>query len=139
MTIALTGAISPVLGGSLADFFAGKSILWQVNLHGFLGIRMLKLFELQNFGFLFLIGGLLAIGALMLLNAVKEEGATLKEKAMSEIKTGIRYKLKMDETRKDDFCFIRYLPYTAATASPQEKPFGNKIVFPLTTHCRMGI
>lgn len=94
MIIALTGAISPVLGGSLADFFAGKSILRQVNLHGFLGIRMLKLFELQNFGFLFLIGGLLAIGALMLLNAVKEEGATLKEKAMSEIKTGIRYKLK---------------------------------------------
>jgi hypothetical protein len=69
-------------------------------LNGPNGSYVLRLLELHNLGFLFIIGGLLAIIALRTLRFVKEEGEVPKELAIAEIRigfrTGIKHKMKRE-------------------------------------------
>lgn len=73
MVMALTGGLSPLFGGFMADYFSHKKFTVAVNMHGFAGYDSIRLIDLQNYGFLFLIGAILALGALQLLNRVKED------------------------------------------------------------------
>ncbi len=90
MMMSLTGAASPLLGGFLADYFSGKQFNFNVNLHGFAGFHLIRLINLQGYGFLFLLGGILALAALQLLKSVKEEGELSKKTATLVLKTNLR-------------------------------------------------
>lgn len=94
MVVALFSALGPLLGGFFADYFANRSFHWKIEWQGPKGMETFSLLELHNLGFLFMIGGLLAIVALRTLAWVKEEGEMPKEIAMAEMKNGFRHGLK---------------------------------------------
>ena len=92
--MSLTGAVSPLLGGFLADYFSGKQFNFNINLHGFAGFHFVQLINLQGYGFLFLVGGILALAALQLLKSVKEEGELSKKTATLVLKTNLRNQIR---------------------------------------------
>lgn len=81
MVMAVTGAVSPILGGLMVDFFSKKHFAFQINFKGFLGFHQIKFFELQGLGYLFIIGGILAIATLQVLKLVRETGEISKKEA----------------------------------------------------------
>jgi MFS family permease len=93
MLIAFISALGPLLGGWLADFFSSRSISWNVQWNGPKGVSVLHLFELHNWAFLFMIGGLLAIAALRTLRKVKEAGEIEKHLAVSEMRVVFRKRI----------------------------------------------
>ena len=94
VVVGLVGATSPVLGGFLADFFTGRSFAGQINWNGPDGTTVVRLFDLHNLGFLFIIGGILAIFSLKILSFVKEEGEMPKKFAVAKIRKEFRTKFK---------------------------------------------
>ena len=94
MMMSLTGAVSPLLGGFLADYFSEKQFNFNINLHGFAGFHIVRLINLQGYGFLFLAGGILALAALQLLKSVKEEGELSKKTATLVLKTKLRNQIR---------------------------------------------
>lgn len=94
MIVAFVSALGPLLGGFLADFFSTRSFVWNVQWNGAHGTSVIHLLELQNWNFLFIIGGLLAIAALKTLGKVKEEGEVEKDVAVAQMRVVFRNKVK---------------------------------------------
>jgi MFS family permease len=110
ITLAIAGAVAPILAGILGDFFANQQFVWEVYWSGPHGKREFKIIELQHFRFLFLIGSILAIGALQLLKLIKEEGEVDKNFARSEIRRAFRNNIM--ETMTQPAVRLVYQPYT---------------------------
>jgi MFS family permease len=110
MLVAFVSALGPLLGGLLADFFANRSFVWNVQWHGPNGSSALHLLELHNIGFLFVIAGILATIALRTLRFVKEEGEVSKDLAIAEMKVGFKTSFKDSMKREAILSFLYYSP-----------------------------
>ena len=96
MIVAFISALGPLAGGLLADYFAKKDFAWSVHL----GKYNFHLLHLHDFGFLFLIGGLLAIAALRTIRSVKEEGEVDKDLAVGELRVVFKKRVKNSFTKE---------------------------------------
>jgi MFS family permease len=82
MVVAFFSAISPIIGGLIADLLANQQLVWDLQFKSATGNRTFEMINLQGWGFLFIIGGLLAAVSLKLLSRVKERGEIQKERVM---------------------------------------------------------
>jgi MFS family permease len=98
MVVAFFSAISPIIGGLLADFFATQSLVWNFELKSADGIRTLEIINLHGWSFLFIIGGLLALASLKLLSAVKEKGEIQKEHVLLYMQIRLRKRIKKNSS-----------------------------------------
>jgi len=94
MVVASFSAISPLIGGLLADFFSTQNLVWSFELKGADGIRTLEIVNLHGWSFLFIIGGFLALVSLKLLSAVQEKGEIQKEHVLQYMQIRLRKRLK---------------------------------------------
>jgi MFS family permease len=106
MIVAFVSALGPLAGGLLADYFSKRSLVWNVQWNGVNGNHVIYLFQLHDFGFLFVIGGLLAIAALKTIQPVKEEGEIDKSTAVGELRIVFRKKLKSSLTKESVLSFL---------------------------------
>lgn len=87
-------AISPIIGGLLADYFGDRSLV--INAHwdspGY--DKVLYLVSLHDMNFLFLIGAVLAFISLELLVRVKEVGEVEKTTVVKIMRSSIKNNLK---------------------------------------------
>jgi MFS family permease len=90
MAVAFFSAIAPVVGGLMADFFAGHELAWNIEWNGAGSSSVISLIKLQGWGFFFIIGGLLAMVSLRYLNGVKEQGEVQKERVVGYMRSKIR-------------------------------------------------
>ena len=109
MLVAFFSAMGPLLGGFLADYFTNRSFVWKVQWDGPHGSTALSLLELHNLGFLFMIGGVLAIIALRSLRYVKEEGEIPKELAIAQMRTGFRTGVR-SKLKRETILSLLYAP-----------------------------
>ncbi len=109
MVVAFFGSLGPLVGGFLADFFANRSFIWNLQFDGPSGSTGLHLLELHNLGFLFIIGGLLAMIALKTLTFVKEEGEVSKEVALAKIRGQFKTNVK-ERMKKESILSLLYSP-----------------------------
>ena len=109
MMVAFISALGPLAGGFLADYFANRSFAWNLHLSGPKGDSVLRVLELQNIGFLFVIGGVLAFIALRNLRYVKEEGEISKDLAITEMKVDLKAGFK-DKIKKEAILSLLYSP-----------------------------
>ena len=100
MIVAFVSALGPLLGGLMADFFATRSFVWNIEWNGPNGMSSFPLLELRNWTFLFVIGGLLAIVALRTLRKVTEQGEIQKSLAQAEMRVAFHKKVKEQLTLK---------------------------------------
>ncbi|WP_256007331.1 MFS transporter [Pedobacter deserti] len=91
---AICSSIGPLAGGMLADFFAERSLRISASWTSPYFEKTLKLFVLQEWNFLFLIGALLALAALELLVKVRETGEVSKHVVRRIMRTSIKTNLK---------------------------------------------
>jgi len=94
MVVAFFSALSPMLGGLFADFFATHQFVSNFQWKGSEGVHTLEMIDLQGWSFLFIIGGLMALASLRLLASVKEQGEINKEKVMLYMKVRLRKRIK---------------------------------------------
>lgn len=111
MIVAFVSALGPVVGGLLIDFFATRNLAWSIKWNGHNGNTSLQLLHLNNWNFLFLIGGLCALLSLRLLKKIKEEGETEKDVVVIEMKKDFRNKWK-ERTSKEAIVSLLSLPVT---------------------------
>lgn len=111
MIVAFVSALGPLLGGWLADFFSNRSFVWNMQWNGPKGSSVLRLLELQNWNFLFIIGGVLAIAALKTLSRVKEEGEVEKNHAVAVMRVAFRKRFK-ERVKKETILSVLLLPVT---------------------------
>lgn len=79
MITSFFASIAPIVGGSLADFFANHSLVVNATWTGPKVEKIIHLLSLNGFNFLFLIGAFLALIALELLVHVNEVGEVQKD------------------------------------------------------------
>lgn len=91
---AIFASIAPVIGGILADYFANIRFTISIQLNSPELNEMVSLLTLQEFKFLFLITGILAIFTLELLIHVNEVGEKDKTLVKKIMKTTVRKSLK---------------------------------------------
>jgi MFS family permease len=91
---AIFSSAGPLVGGFLADFFANHSLSVTVEWMSPSFNKVLKLVELHEWNFLFLIGALLALLSLELLIRVKETGEVSKNVVRRIMRTSIKSNLK---------------------------------------------
>ncbi|HEU4632917.1 MAG TPA: MFS transporter [Flavisolibacter sp.] len=115
MIVAFVSALGPLIGGWLADFFATRSLIWNIQWNGPGGTSVFRLVELHNWNFLFLIGGILAIAAVKTLSRVKEEGEVEKDLAVAEMRIDFRNRLK-EKMTKQSIVSLLLLPVTYPVA-----------------------
>jgi MFS family permease len=115
MIVAFISALGPLMGGWLADFFATRSFVWNIQWHGPKGVSVFHLLELHNWSFLFVIGGVLAIAALRTLKKVKEEGEIEKVVAVAEIRVDFKNRLK-EKITMQSIVSLLLLPVTYPVA-----------------------
>jgi MFS family permease len=113
--VALIAALAPMMGGLLADFFAHRNLVWNIEWNGPKGITTLPLIHLQGWNFLFLIGGILAILSLRLLKYVKEEGEVRKDVVVGEMKSDLKNNLK-EKMNRESILGLLYFPVTYTVA-----------------------
>lgn len=94
MTVALASAFGPLLGGTLADYFSVRKIAFAIDLNGLLGFQTIRLINLHSYGFLFIIGGLLAFAALHFLKFVNEDGESCTSTVTSAFRTNFKNSLR---------------------------------------------
>jgi MFS family permease len=82
MTLAAFAALAPIAGGILADYFANRTLLYELQIHDF----RLPLVNLKQWGFLFIIGAFLGLLSLRLLRFVDEDGEVQKDVVMPLIR-----------------------------------------------------
>ena len=81
-----TGAgIGPIIGGVMADFFAGRSLGVDLNWTSMGGVVELSPFSLSGFDFLFVIAFVASLLSLNLLVALREEGEVPRDVALAEL------------------------------------------------------
>jgi MFS family permease len=91
---AIFSSAGPLVGGFLADFFANRSLSVTVQWMSPSFNKILRLVELHEWNFLFLIGALLALLSLELLIRVKETGEVSKNVVRRIMRTSIKSNLK---------------------------------------------
>ncbi|MGN6163413.1 MAG: MFS transporter [Flavisolibacter sp.] len=108
MIVAFVSALGPLLGGFLADFFSTRSFVWNMQWNGSHGTSVIRLLALQNWNFLFIIGGLLAIAALKTLSRVKEEGEVEKNIAVAQMRIVFTTKIKTGMTKENILSMLAF-------------------------------
>ncbi len=99
MVVAVFSAISPMIAGLLADTFANQQLLWNFQFKGTDGLlRTFEIINVQGWGFLFMIGGLMAAASLKLLSRVKEQGEIRRELVMNYMQLRLNRKIKVNST-----------------------------------------
>lgn len=78
IVVAVFSAISPMIGGLMADFFSTHQLLWNIEWQGPTGITTFHLLELQNWNFFFVISAFLALLSIRLVGKIKEKGEVHK-------------------------------------------------------------
>ena len=111
---AFFSSIAPLIGGSLADFFANRQLNWDIQWSDSSGMKVIHLLSLHQWNFLFLIGALLATFAIRLLKRVRETGEVEKDLVVKLLRSDIRNSIK------DNF-IISYLIQWPATVSTRIK------------------
>lgn len=91
---AIFSSIAPLIGGFLADYFTNKHLSLRIEYRGPHVTRLLRLLELHEWNFLFLIAACLAFLALELLLQVKETGEVEKDKVQQIMRRHIRGSMK---------------------------------------------
>jgi MFS family permease len=129
MVVAFFASMGPMIGGFLADYFSTRSFSWNVEMNGPNGKYVLHLLELHNLGFLFIIGGLLAIVALKTLRFIKEEGEVPKEMAIAEMRTGFRTEFK-HKMKKEALLSLLYSPvrYNKSIKKKIKRRISNRVI-----------
>lgn len=92
--LAVFSALGPLFGGVLVDFFAERRLLITLRWESPAFPGMLHLVSIKEWGFLFVIGALLALGAIALLAGVKEVGEVKKGVIKRIMRTRMRSNLK---------------------------------------------
>ena len=98
MVVAMFSAISPIIAGLLADSLATQKLIWDIQLKNSDGIRSLEIINLQGWGFLFVIGGLMAAASLKLLSRVKENGEIGRERVINYMQLRLQKSLRKSST-----------------------------------------
>ncbi len=111
MVVNACASLGPVIGGLLADYFAGRTFSWNIQWNGPRGVSVIHLLELHSLGFLFIIGGVLAFIALKTLRFVKEEGEVPKALAMPEMRSDFKSELKKQVKKRILTCLIVFPGY----------------------------
>lgn len=109
IAVAFISALGPLCGGMLADFLATRSFTWSLQWPVSGGTEWIPVVHLQNWNFLFIIGGMLALLALRLLKKVNEEGEVEKEVVVGRMRLAMRNRIK-DNTRKEVLLALLYFP-----------------------------
>jgi MFS family permease len=91
---ALFSFIAPLIGGYLADYFSNRSVLIDAQYKGPHFQKVIHLFELHEFKFLFLIAAGLSLIAVELLVQVKETGEVEKDVVKKMIRSNIKSNLR---------------------------------------------
>src|SRR5438045_6118535 len=94
MLFAFVSALGPLTGGLLADYFSKRSLDWNIQWDGANASHVIHLLQLQGYGFLFVIGALLAFWALRLVRKIKEDGEIEKDIAIGEMRVAVRQRLR---------------------------------------------
>jgi MFS family permease len=102
MIVAFVSALGPLVGGLLADSFAKKDFAWTIHVKTY----NVHLLHLHDFGFLFVIGGLLAIAALRTIRRVEEEGEVAKDLAVGELRVVFNKRMKSSLTKEMILSFL---------------------------------
>ncbi|MET0638181.1 MAG: MFS transporter [Chitinophagaceae bacterium] len=111
MSVAFISAAAPIVGGYLADYFADRKLVTNIEWVGPKSHMIINLMNLNNWNFLFVIGGVLAIVALQTLKLVKEEGEVERSKAIREMRTIVRGEVRQLTSRESLIDFVS-LPVT---------------------------
>jgi MFS family permease len=98
MVVAFFSAISPMIGGFIADQLSGQQIVWNVQLKSTEGIRAIEMIDLHGWGFLFIIGALMAATSLKLLSRVKERGEIQKDRVLYYMRIRLRKEIRKNST-----------------------------------------
>ncbi|HEU0065191.1 MAG TPA: hypothetical protein VFQ58_09175, partial [Flavisolibacter sp.] len=93
------------VGGLLADYFSKKDFAGAIHLAS----HQIHLFHLHDFGFLFVIGVLLAIAALRTIRSVQEDGEINKSQAVGQLKVVFKKKLRSNLTKEAIVSFLNSL------------------------------
>ena len=113
IVVAAFSAVAPMAGGLMADFFATHHLSWNVQWEAPEGVSTLRLLELQNWSFFFVISAFLALLSIRLVKKIKEEGEVSKEMVTiimrKSITRGIRKNIS-SEAIKDRITFPVLLP-----------------------------
>lgn len=109
MVVNACASLGPVVGGLLADYFAGRTFSWNIEWNGPRGVSVIHLLELHSLGFLFIIGGVLAFIALRTLAFVKEEGEVPKVLAVPEMRSDLKSELR-NRLKKESLLAFLYSP-----------------------------
>ncbi|MBS7566581.1 MFS transporter [Mucilaginibacter sp. Bleaf8] len=96
MVVAFFSAISPIIGGLLADFFATYQLVWDFQWKDAAGVETFQLINLHSWSFLFIIGGMMAFVSLRLLNKVKEQGEVQKDRVMLYMQARLRKQIRQN-------------------------------------------
>jgi MFS family permease len=91
---AFFSSIGPLIGGLLADFFASRSLLLSLHWKSPYFDKIVRIIQLQQWNFLFLISALIALLSLQLLMSVKEVGEVSKKVVRRIMRTSIKNNLK---------------------------------------------
>lgn len=91
---ALFSTIAPLIGGYAADFFTKRHLDITIKYGGPNLNKVIRLIELHDWNFLFLIGAFFAIIALELLVQVKERGEVEKEQVKRIMRTSFRNSMR---------------------------------------------
>ncbi|WP_207425814.1 MFS transporter [Pedobacter sp. SYSU D00535] len=92
--VSFCGAVAPLAGGLLADFFAHHELQWNIEWQGAEGLTVIHLISLKGLNFFFIIGGLLAMFSLRLLQDIKEKGEVQKERVVGYMRLKVRSRIK---------------------------------------------
>lgn len=99
MFVAFFSTIAPLVGGLLADMFAGNTIGLSLQLSGNRHLQV-NLMQLQGWNYFFIIGGLLALLSLKLLKHVREEGETEKSMVVVHMKSSLKRRLRVPHVKE---------------------------------------
>ena len=95
--VSFSGAIAPLAGGLMADFFSSHQLEWNLAWQGAEGVTVIQLLNLEGLNFFFVIGGLLALFSLRLLEDIKERGEVQKERVVVFMKMKVRSRIRTNQ------------------------------------------
>ena len=90
IVVAVFSAVSPMIGGLMADFFSTHHLIWNIAWQGPAGVSTFRLLELQNWNFFFVISAVLALLSIRLVKKIKEDGEVQKETVTIVMRKSVR-------------------------------------------------